>query len=129
MIVAVPLEKSEGLDSLICEHFGSAPQYAVCDTESGRLRIVDNADRDHECGQCSPIDVFLPNNITAVLCKGIGGRAIGRLRTLDIDVYFAEGLSTLNQALKSHKRGLMRKVESHDACEAPGCHQEDSLLA
>ena len=111
MIIAVPLETSEGLDSLICEHFGSAPFYAVCDTDSGKLQIVENSNRGHE-----------QNNIEAVLCKGIGARAIGRLRMLNIDVYVAEGLSTLSEALDSCKRGVMRKVEAQDACQAHDCH-------
>lgn len=122
MIVAVPLETSEGLDSMICEHFGSAPLYAVYDTESGRLRIVDNSNSGHVHGQCSPIDVFSQNSITTVLCKGIGARAIGKLKMLNIDVYVAEGLSTLTEALNAYKRGLMRKVDAEDACQAHGCH-------
>ncbi len=122
MIVAVPLETSEGLDSLICEHFGSAPLYAVCDTQSGRLQIVDNANKGHVHGQCSPIDVFSQNNIEAVLCKGIGARAIGKLKMLNIDVFVAGGLSTLSEALESLKRGTMRKVANQDACQAHGCH-------
>ncbi len=122
MIVAVPLETSEGLDSMICEHFGSAPLYAVYDTESGRLRIVDNSNSGHVHGQCSPIDVFSQNTITAVLCKGIGARAIGRLKMLNIDVYAAEGLSRLTEAINSYKSGLMRKVDAEDACQAHGCH-------
>ena len=122
MIVAVPLETSEGLDSVICEHFGSAPLYAVYDAESGRLRIVNNSNSGHVHGQCSPIDVFSRNSITAVLCKGIGARAIGKLKMLNIDVYVAEGLSTLTEALNSYKRGQMRKVGAQDACQAHGCH-------
>ena len=122
MIIAVPLETSEGPDSLICEHFGSAPFYAVCDTDSGKLQIVENSNRGHKHGQCSPIDVFSQNNIEAVLCKGIGARAIGKLRMLNIDVFVAGGLSTLSEALDSYKRGVMRIVEAQDACQAHDCH-------
>ena len=122
MIIAVPLETSERLESLICEHFGSAPFYAVCDTDSGKLQIVENSNRGHEHGQCSPIDVFSQNNIKAVLCKGIGARAIGRLKMLNIDVYVAGGLSTLSEALNAYKRGVMRKVEAQDTCQAHDCH-------
>ena len=122
MIVAVPLETSEGLDSLICEHFGSSPLYAFCDTDSGRLQIVDNSNSGHEHGQCSPIEDFSRNNIEAVLCKGIGARAISKLRMLGVEVFVAEELSTLSQALGSLKSGLMRKVEIQDACQAHGCH-------
>ena len=122
MIVAVPLETSEGLDSLICEHFGSAPLYAVCDTDSGRLQIVENSNKGHEHGQCSPINVFSQNNIEAVLCKGIGARATGKLRMLDIEVFVAGGLSTLSEALDSYKRGVMCKVKAQDACQVHDCH-------
>ena len=121
MIVAVPLETSEGLDSLICEHFGSAPLYAVCNTDSRRLQIVENSNKGHEHGQCSPIGIFSRNNIEAVLCKGIGGRAIDKLRMLNIEVFVAGGLSTLSEALDSFKKGAMRKIETQDACQAHGC--------
>ncbi len=121
MIVGVPLETSEGLDSLICEHFGSAPLYALCDTDSGRIQIVENSNSGHAHGQCSPIDVFSQNKIKAILCKGIGARAIGKLRMLGIDVFVAGGLSTLVEALDHYKRGVMRRVESKDACQAHQC--------
>ncbi len=122
MIVAVPLETSKGLNSRICEHFGSAPLYAVCNMDSGRLRIMENSNSRHEHGQCNPVDVFAQNSVDAVLCKGIGGRALIKLKMLDIEVFVAGGLSTLAEALESYKKGLMRRVESEDACQTHDCH-------
>ncbi|MCW8795432.1 MAG: dinitrogenase iron-molybdenum cofactor biosynthesis protein [Chlorobium sp.] len=122
MIVAVPLETSEGLDSQMCEHFGSSPLYAFCDTGSGRLQIVDNSNSGHEHGQCSPINDFSRHNVEAVLCKGIGRRAIQKLKMSGIEVFIAEELSTLSQALGSLKSGTMHAVQDQDACQGHNCH-------
>jgi Dinitrogenase iron-molybdenum cofactor len=54
MRIRIPITCDEGLDSLISSHFGSAPLFAVVDSESGVVRRLTNARAVHEHGACSP---------------------------------------------------------------------------
>ena len=58
MKVIVPLDEQAGKTSRMSEHFGSAPFYAVADTEAGSFEIIQNTSIHHDHGQCTPADFF-----------------------------------------------------------------------
>ena len=39
MRIAIPVEENRGVDSLICEHFGRAPYFAVVDVGEGGVSV------------------------------------------------------------------------------------------
>ena len=42
MNICIPVEADEGLDSLVCGHFGSAPAFMVVDTDTENCRAITN---------------------------------------------------------------------------------------
>ncbi|ACF46572.1 MAG: NifB/NifX family molybdenum-iron cluster-binding protein [Prosthecochloris sp.] len=122
MKVITPLDENEGALSKVCEHFGSAPFFAVSDTETGTIEIIVNGDSHHDHGQCTPADAFTGMGVDAVVCNGIGARAAARLQASGIDIYMAGFASTLEDALNRFKGGALKKVGLKQACEGHDCH-------
>lgn len=90
MKVCFPVEKNEGLESTVYNHFGSAPFFVLVDTAANTVSPVINADRQHSKGACSPIKALGTERVDAVVVGGIGGGALGKLNQLGIKVYRAE---------------------------------------
>lgn len=122
MKIIIPLDEQNGLGSRLCEHFGSAPFYGVVETETGKVEIIDNANMQHDHGQCTPADSFAGLGVTAVVLNGIGARAAARLQSLGIDIYMASMAPTLADAIERFGNGSLKKIEARQACEGHGCH-------
>jgi len=76
MKVCIPIARDYGLESTVYGHFGSAPQFVVADTETGEIKPLDNRDRDHQHGRCSPLQAIAGEKIDAVVVGGIGAKAL-----------------------------------------------------
>jgi len=122
MKVVIPLNEPAGSPSSMCEHFGSAPYYAVADTETATFEITANGNSHHDHGQCTPADVFAGMGVNAVICNGIGARAASKLQMMGIDVYMAGLAPTLEEALKRFGAGTLIKVTAQQACQGHDCH-------
>ena len=122
MKVIVPLDEQAGMNSKLSEHFGSAPFFAVADTEANSVEFMPNASMHHEHGQCTPADFFSQLGINVVLCNGIGAGAIARLQMMGIDVYMAAQSPTLEEALVRFSNKALTKATSLHACQGHGCH-------
>ena len=55
MKVCFPVKSNEGLSSVPYNHFGSAPEFVICDLESNDVKSIGNGDLGHEHGKCQPI--------------------------------------------------------------------------
>ena len=122
MKVIIPLNEQAGQNSKVSDHFGSAPFFAVANTEANSFEIIPNASMHHDHGQCTPADFFSQLGISIVLCNGIGAGALGRLQMMGIDVYMAELSPTLEIALTRFSNGELTKVTARQACQGHGCH-------
>ncbi|NTX00042.1 MAG: hypothetical protein HGB35_09000, partial [Geobacteraceae bacterium] len=100
MTVIVPFDEQAGQSSKVCDHFGSAPFYAIADIEAGMLEIIPNESMHHDHGQCTPASFFSGLGIDVLLCNGIGGGAVAKLQAMGIDVYMAAMAPTLEEALR-----------------------------
>jgi len=80
-----------GLEAPLSAHFGSAPYYTVVDTETGGLEVVANGRAEHEHGQCNPVSQISRLAPDAVVCMGLGRRALDRLQAAGIQVFLAKG--------------------------------------
>ena len=52
MRIAIPVEENRGVDSLICEHFGRAPYFALVDVDENgvSLEVKENPLTEHTAG-------------------------------------------------------------------------------
>ncbi|MBZ4218840.1 MAG: NifB/NifX family molybdenum-iron cluster-binding protein [Chlorobium sp.] len=122
MKIIVPLTEQAGQKSRVSDHFGSAPFFAVADTDKDSIEIIPNASMHHDHGQCTPADFFLQLGINVLLCNGIGAGAIAKLQMMGIDVYMAEQSPTLEEALQRFSNGVLTKATARQACQGHGCH-------
>ncbi|NTV66834.1 MAG: dinitrogenase iron-molybdenum cofactor biosynthesis protein [Chlorobaculum sp.] len=122
MKIIIPLDEYSGPQSKVCDHFGSAPFFALVDTVAGEVEIIDNKNMHHDHGQCTPADLFTELGASAVVVKGIGAGAVARLQSLGIAVFMAGSATTLIQVIESFGNGTLKKLEAQQTCQGHGCH-------
>jgi predicted Fe-Mo cluster-binding NifX family protein len=87
MKIAFPLQESNGLDSPVYGHFGSAPWFLLTDAPGGVFEIVTNEDAHHEHGMCRPDLALGGRPVDAVVVGGIGAGALRKLQDGGIRVF------------------------------------------
>ena len=121
MNICVPVENNDGLKSKVYGHFGSAPFFAICDLQSGKVEFADNGNMHHEHGQCNPLGAIAGKNVGAILVGGIGGRALQHLNAGGIKAYRAPQ-GPLSQALELFSKNQLPELLPADCCQGHGCH-------
>lgn len=85
MRLCVPTETDEGKKAKIYENFATAPYYTIYDTDTGAIEIVDNDDQDDFDGE--PFEALAERDFEAVVCGGMGAKAVYMLNQAGIKVY------------------------------------------
>lgn len=96
MKLCFPVEKYNGLKSNVFGHFGSAPSFALVDTETKEVTEITNHDAGHEHGKCSPLKAMDGQSIDCVIVGGIGSGALNKLMAAGIHVYRASSGSVVD---------------------------------
>jgi predicted Fe-Mo cluster-binding NifX family protein len=115
MKLCIPTEDSGGLDARVFEHFGSAPFFTVLDTESEQVELLNNRDLAHQHGQCDPVSSIESREIDAVVCGGLGKRALARLQQVGLKVYVSHA-ATVRDVLAEQRDGRLREATMDEAC-------------
>ena len=115
MKVCIPVAEYSGLESPVYGHFGSAPGFALVDSETMSIELLDNHDQAHVHGQCHPMKALASLSPDAVVVGGIGAGALRGLRAAGIKVYRCEG-STIRDAVGLFKSGGLAEIHENDAC-------------
>ena len=121
MRIGIPTENKEGLNSKVYGHFGSAPYFTIYDTEKETFKTVDNTNAHHSHGTCHPIGVLGIASIDAVVCQGMGMRAVQKLNEANIKAYLAAG-ETVSEIIKKYKAGELQEITAQNTCAQHGCH-------
>ncbi len=121
MKICIPTETDQGRDSRVFGHFGSAPYFLICDTETGAFETVDNANQHHSHGMCQPMSGLTGKKIDAVLCGGMGARAVQKLNDAGIKAYQASG-GTVAEMIDRFMAGDLTEITVAGACTQHGCH-------
>ena len=116
MRICIPAENSNGLNSIVYGHFGSAPYFMIFDTDSGELEVINNMDEEHEHGHCNPLRSFSQKPIDIMITGGIGRRALEKLGASGVRAYRAGSESTVSEVLKSLAENLLEEISMDDAC-------------
>ncbi len=87
MKVCFAVQEDQGVESIVYNHFGSAPAFIVFDTELQTAVTVNNRDLNHVHGACSPVKAIGGQDVEAVVVGGIGAGAIRGLNAAGIKVY------------------------------------------
>ena len=121
MKICIPTLSQDGNESQVNEHFGSAPYFAVYDAESGTLDFIENTNADHSHGMCQPIDALSEMDIQAVVCGGMGARALQKLNQQGIKAYKAS-TGTVEDLITQFKSNSITELTLENACNHHGCH-------
>jgi predicted Fe-Mo cluster-binding NifX family protein len=119
MKVCFAVQKDEGIESTVYNHFGSAPAFIVIDTAMDQSVTVNNADKDHVHGACNPIMAIGGQEVDAVVVGGIGAGAIQGLNSRGIKVYRAVAPSVKANLEMLMASGLPELTMQH-ACGGHG---------
>jgi predicted Fe-Mo cluster-binding NifX family protein len=73
--ILIPALEDKGLESSVSPHFGHCPFFALFDTETNRLKMVENV-LDHGNPMLTPVDQIMKYKPDIVYALGMGQRAI-----------------------------------------------------
>jgi len=122
MIICIPTTTAEGRTAPVHEHFGSAPFYTLCDTETDKVDVIANSDHGHAHGMCQPLSLFADRHIDAVLSGGMGARAVQMLNQGGIRAYRAVP-GTVAVVLEQFAANQLDEITANNACaHHQGCH-------
>jgi predicted Fe-Mo cluster-binding NifX family protein len=117
MKVCFPVQKDEGVESQVYDHFGSAPAFIVVDTEEKGVQRVDNKDLHHVHGACNPIMALGGQKVDALVVGGIGGGALMKLNGMGVKVYEA-GTRTVKDNLELLRENKLQELSMDHSCRA-----------
>jgi len=119
MKLCFPIEVSNGFESVVYGHFGSAPMFFIYDSETNDTEIIDNQNLRHVHGMCSPIQALNGRSLDAIVVGGIGAGAIGKLNMMGIKVYKAIE-ETIQKNIDLFNQKSLPELTLEHACEQHG---------
>jgi len=115
MKVAIPSQGDTGLKEGISEHFGRSPNYTIIDTKTDKIEILNNTSH-HMGGVGYPPEILRDAGVEALICRGLGLRAIQMFKEEGIKVYVGAS-GTVGDALESWKAGELSEASEEGACQ------------
>lgn len=114
MKICIPTTGENGLDNFIGEHFGRVPTYTIVDLDTDEVKVIPNTS-EHMGGQGHPPEIMAREGVNAMVCRGLGRRAITMFEELGIEVYIGAS-GTVRDAIDAFKQGRLQKAGIGDAC-------------
>jgi predicted Fe-Mo cluster-binding NifX family protein len=121
MRICIPTEGDEGKKADVCQHFGSAPYFTICDTDKGTFEVVPNNNEHHAHGACNPLGVLSGKNIEAIVCIGMGPRAIQKLKESGTRTFITNS-ATVKEVLEECQKGILKEIDINEGCRNHSCH-------
>ncbi len=114
MKVCIPTYEMNGLDEIVCEHFGRAPTYTILDMESGEVSSIPNTS-EHFGGVGLPPEMLAKEGVHVMLCGGLGPKAVLMFEDAGIEVYVG-ATGTVKEAIEAFKAGSLSAATNENAC-------------
>ncbi len=116
MRVIVPIERDEGLKSIVAQHFGRAPFFAIVEVgKDGKIqdvRVEENTG-EHLGGRVSVEELIAGLRPDALVVKGMGPRGLNAFQMRGIAVFTGD-VTTLQDAVQGYVGGGLRGLT--EAC-------------
>lgn len=126
MKICFPVVAEQGLDSTVYDHFGSARQFIIVDSESGQLTPIVNSNLVHQHGACNPLRALGGHAVDAIVVGGIGGGAMMKLNQIGIQVFRSQAPTIKGNldllANGSFNRTLTPGCGGHHHAHGHSCH-------
>jgi predicted Fe-Mo cluster-binding NifX family protein len=81
------VRKSVGLQSVVYNHFGSAPAFVIVDIENNNTTTIINEAAHHPQRACTSIETLTSMQIDAIILGAVGVDATMKLNPAGIKVY------------------------------------------
>jgi len=127
MRICIPTTTGDGKKANVHGHFGSASYFTIYDTEKDVVEVIDNSNQHHSHGTCQPMSVLSGEKIDAVVCGGMGARAVQKLNEGGIKAYKAVA-GTVEEIVKQYEQGGLEEITAENACSQHNCHPNILLL-
>jgi predicted Fe-Mo cluster-binding NifX family protein len=121
MKLCIPTETKDGKNAQVYGHFGSAPFFTVYDTDKDVVEVIENDNQHHAHGMCHPIAALSGRQIDAVVCGGMGARAVMNLNASGIKAFRAVP-GTVTNVAEQFKKGGLEEITAQNACSQHDCH-------
>lgn len=115
MSACIPTNNGAGADDSLCDHFGSAAFFTLYDTEKGSVVVVPNGNAHHSHGTCHPISTLSAYAIDAIICRGMGRRAVEMMNAQGITIYRTR-VANVTEAIEQIKAGALKELDPKEAC-------------
>ena len=119
MKVCFPIEKDQGLASVVFGHFGSAPMFLLVDTEVYQSTVITNSDQHHSHGACNPLKALSGQQIDGIVVGGIGAGALNHLQRSGLRVFKAQG-TTVQENVEMIAGNSLPEFTAQDSCSGHG---------
>ena len=114
MKICIPTQNDSFADARICPHFGKAAYHLVVENCEETARH--NRD-DRPSESCAPIDWILQQDVTHVICLGIGDGAYKRLKAGGVTVLNAGNHRWIRDALHAAQAGELSPFDPAGLCD------------
>jgi predicted Fe-Mo cluster-binding NifX family protein len=119
MRICIPVDEDQGLDSVVCAHFGSAPLFMIVEQESGACRAIVNTNQHHGHGMCQPLAALAGESLDGIVVGGIGARALMRLEEAGVRVFQARH-ANVRETVAAAAAGTLPVMTTQMACAGHG---------
>jgi predicted DNA-binding protein (UPF0251 family)/predicted Fe-Mo cluster-binding NifX family protein len=119
--LCIPTGTNAGKTAPVFGHFGSAPFFTIYDTGTGGCEVIDNANQHHSHGACQPMNALTGRKIDAVICAGMGVKAVQKLNDGGIKVYRVVS-GTVADVADQYLKGDLEEITAENACTQHRCH-------
>jgi predicted Fe-Mo cluster-binding NifX family protein len=125
MLACIPTNGEAGLDDTVSEHFGSAPYFTLYNAAIDEIQVIDNRNAQHSHGTCHPLNQLRRYHIDAIICRGMGRRAILALNGEGIRTYEA-GSARVADVVEQIRSNSLVEMDPARACRGHGQRQANT---
>jgi len=115
MKLCIPTTHDRGRATPLSDHFGSAPYFTLVDSETGTMKVIPNHHAVHAPGSCDAARAIAAHEVGAVVCLGLGRRALASLEDAGIAV-FVSSAGTVGGAVDAFNAGRLPRLQAQAAC-------------
>jgi predicted Fe-Mo cluster-binding NifX family protein len=115
MRLCIPTADDRGRAARLSDHFGSAPYFTIVDDASGSVDVIRNGHARHQPGHCDAAEGLASHRVDAVLCLGLGRRALAGLGAAGIRVFMTPA-GDVDGALEAFRAGRTVPLTPETAC-------------
>ncbi|MBS3749793.1 MAG: NifB/NifX family molybdenum-iron cluster-binding protein [Candidatus Thermoplasmatota archaeon] len=115
MKVGIPSMGEKGLDEQVGQHFGRVTHYTIVDLDTDDVNVIPNTSH-HMGGTVEPPELLKKEGVCAMLCSGLGRRAINLFEQMGIDVYVGAS-GKVRDAVTAYKQGNLQQATMADGCQ------------